>query len=203
MDYFYNLWITWNDALKKYYEVPEFLFDTIKFDDAFLSFLSEDSHEDAREFATQQKMESYFCVTHGEELFRLVSPVFKQNMYSGVREELKSTQSPVNLFYDPLDELLGAFPLLEVAQVFQTTVTAGDCLFVPAWWWVQSSTEKEETMMLEMEFEVHSQFYDLINSGFEKEMILHSENTLKESQARIMKTNVAAPSAARKPSANK
>ena len=95
-------------------------------------------------------------MTYGEEVFRLVSPVFKQNMYSGVKEELKQSQSPVNLFYEPLDELLGAFPLLEVTQVFQTSLNAGDCLFVPAWWWVQSGTEQGESIVLEMEFEVHS-----------------------------------------------
>ena len=99
-------------------------------------------------------------------------------MYSGVREELKQTQSPVNLFYEPLDELLGAFPLLEVAQVYETNVKAGDCLFVPAWWWLQGGTEQDETIMVEMEFEVHSQFYELINTGFDKEMILNSENSL-------------------------
>lgn len=187
MDYFQNLWITWNDDLKKYYEVPEFIFDTLHFHDVYLSFYGEESHEEKKEFAKQQKRESYFCVTHGVEVFRLVSPVFRQNMYSGVREELRRSQSPIDLFYDPLDENLEVFPLLEVMQVFEVVLAPGMCLFVPAWWWAQSRTDDGETMMTEMEFEVHSQFFDLINSGIEKEMILSQENDYQQAQERVKK----------------
>ena len=51
MDYFENLWITWNEDLKKYYEVPEFLFDTLRFNDIYLSFYSQDSHEHQKQYA--------------------------------------------------------------------------------------------------------------------------------------------------------
>jgi hypothetical protein len=42
--------------------------------------------------------ERYFCVVKGKEEFRLVSPVFKQNIYSGVLEELSPVESPINFF---------------------------------------------------------------------------------------------------------
>ena len=56
--------------------------------------------------------ENYICITTGNEIFRLVSPVFKPNMYSGVREELDSNVSPVDLFYEPMSKNIEVFPLL-------------------------------------------------------------------------------------------
>jgi hypothetical protein len=42
--------------------------------------------------------ERYFCVVRGREEFRLVSPVYKQNIYSGVLENLSPNESPVDFF---------------------------------------------------------------------------------------------------------
>ena len=72
----------------------------------------------------------------GRERFKLVAPIFKQNMYSGVREELPPGVSPVDLFHEPQEENVKRFPLLRQAQVYDVTLKQGDCLFIPAWWWV-------------------------------------------------------------------
>jgi hypothetical protein len=45
-----------------------------------------------------KEKERYHCVVKGEETFRIVSPVYKQNIYSGVLEELPPTESPIDLF---------------------------------------------------------------------------------------------------------
>ena len=58
--------------------------------------------------------ETYICLTTGNEIFRLVSPVFKQNMYSGVREELTSNISPIDLFYESVEKNIELFPLLQL-----------------------------------------------------------------------------------------
>jgi len=91
----------------------------------------------------------------------------------------------VNLFFEPLDENLEVFPLLEVTQVFEVDMEAGMCLFVPAWWWVQSYTDDSEVLMTEMEFELHSQFFDLIKTGIDKEMILSMDNDFHSTHSRI------------------
>ena len=33
-------------------------------------------------------MERYFCVVEGKEVFKMVSPVYKQNIYAGVLDSL-------------------------------------------------------------------------------------------------------------------
>jgi hypothetical protein len=51
-----------------------------------------------RRKAVQSDRERYACVVQGKEEFRLVSPVFKQNIYSGVIEELNPTETPLDFF---------------------------------------------------------------------------------------------------------
>ena len=67
----------------------------------------------------------------------MVAPIFKQNMYSGVRQEIGPNQSPVDLFHEFFDENVKTFPLLEEIVLVEEILRAGDCMFIPAWWWVQ------------------------------------------------------------------
>jgi len=69
-----------------------------------------------------------------------VSPVFKQNMYSGVREEIPPNKSPVDLFHPNLKANFDRFPLLKEAVVHDVTLRPGECLYIPAWWWMQSKS---------------------------------------------------------------
>lgn len=79
--------------------MPEFMATFLEHEDTYLSYYNEERNEELKSLAVQQNQETYSCVTQGEEIYRLVSPVFKQNMYSGVRDELKPHQSPVDLFH--------------------------------------------------------------------------------------------------------
>ena len=69
-------------------------------------------------------------------MYKLVSPVFKQNMYSGVRPELRPKISPVDLFHPNMTANVETFPLLNTTVVFEVTVNAGDCLYMPAFYWI-------------------------------------------------------------------
>jgi hypothetical protein len=61
--------------------------------------------------------------------------------------------------------------------MYEFFLEAGDCVFIPAWWWVQSETTgPNATMMVELEFEAHSQMYEIINQGIEMDIILGDEN---------------------------
>ena len=42
--------------------------------------------------------ERFICVIQGTEKFRMVNAIFKQNMYSGVYEDLAPLDTPINLF---------------------------------------------------------------------------------------------------------
>lgn len=65
-------------------------------------------------------------------------------------------------------------------QLFEVTVKEGDCLLVPAWWWMQSYTvstdEHPNTLIIDFDFETHSELYALINEGIESNFILGDEN---------------------------
>ena len=91
--------------------------------------------------------ERYFCVIKGREEFRLVSPIYKQNIYSGVLEELSPVETPIN-FFETVD--LTKYPLFQEAKVLSVTLEAGQCLFVPTFYWMQSMslTGEEHTVIV-------------------------------------------------------
>ena len=78
--------------------------------------------------------EQQICVLKGSEKFRLVSPIYRQNIYVGEVEELEADQSPVD-FFDPDFE---QFPFAKNAQFIEVVLEAGDCMYVPAYYYVQS-----------------------------------------------------------------
>ena len=126
-------------------------------------------------------------------------------MYSGVREELMPGQSPIDLFHKPLSENIQRFPLLKQTQVFDITLHPGNCIYVPAWWWMQStalsqqevnahdqnasrpkpknddlrllSNNSSDSINVQFDFEPHSQLFDIINTGIELDLILADENS--------------------------
>ena len=70
----------------------------------------------------------------GKEEFRLVSPIYKQNIYDGVFERYGPGESPLN-FFDINEEKFG---LATEVNYVNMTLTAGDCGYVPAYWYYQS-----------------------------------------------------------------
>ncbi|CDW89807.1 UNKNOWN [Stylonychia lemnae] len=103
--------------------------------------------------------ERYVCVIKGSEQFRMVSPVYKHEIYSGVLEELDPEITPLN-FFQRVNTT--KFPLYERAKVLNIIVDEGDCLFVPAFYWVQSHTVAEEAILVNFEYESHSELANLL-----------------------------------------
>ena len=58
----------------------------------------------------------------GTEEFRIVSPVYKQEIYSGVLEELPPTETPID-FFQRVDYI--KYPLFEFAKVLSVKVSKG------------------------------------------------------------------------------
>jgi hypothetical protein len=97
----------------------------------------------------------------GKEEFRLVSPVYKQNIYSGVLENLSPNETPIN-FFEEVD--LGKFPLFQEAKILSVTLEAGQCLFVPTFYWMQSQshTGEDHTIIVSFDYESHSELLSLL-----------------------------------------
>lgn len=91
-----------------------------------------------------------------------MSPVFKQNLYSGVDDKLLPTEIPpdINLFAINGEK----YPLLKQVgdYILSATLRAGDCLFVPAYSWYQTRTLSEQSMLLKFGYESHSKLTDLL-----------------------------------------
>ena len=104
------------------------------------------------------------CVISGKEEFRLVSGVFKQNLYSGVYQDLKPSDLPVdmNLFDIAGDMYPLTKEILDEGYVLTATLNTGDCLYVPAFYYSQSRTLSEQTTMLHFTYPPSSILSDLL-----------------------------------------
>ena len=118
--------------------------------------------------------ERYVCVVHGGEKFRLVNAIFKQNMYSGVFDNLDPLETPVNLF-ETNQTQIDRYQLMRVRDVFEATVPAGGCVYVPAYYWWQTQTTSPttapgtgESVLVTFEFESSSQLVDEIITALDK-----------------------------------
>ena len=125
--------------------------------------------------------EQYICVLSGVERFRVVSPIFRENIYVGQFERTPITQTPVDFFeYSPMQ-----WPLADEVNFLETTLESGDCLYVPAYFWVQSQTLSETThqfspsarsLILTHHYESHSELVDMMMNGLEQIVPLTAED---------------------------
>ena len=91
--------------------------------------------------ARQNPHEVWNCVLSGKQKLRMVSPAYKNNLYSGTTESLEPSQSPVNLFHRDESAQHATFPLTKHAQIWAVELTAGNCIYIPSYWWSQEQTE--------------------------------------------------------------
>ena len=74
--------------------------------------------------------EKIICVVQGKERFRMVSSIFKQNIYSGVYDDLNPLDTPINLFETDIAKIR-KYKLMKMGNVFEADVEKGQCLYVP------------------------------------------------------------------------
>ena len=124
--------------------------------------------EDFIRFPRHSHVENLFCVIQGTEVFKVVSPIYKQNIYTGVFDEYGFDSSPVDLFNPDYD----MFPLMKHSNILETTVEAGDCIFVPAQYWYQSQTKGEKkTIMINYGFQPHSELFNIFFNGVDEHIL--------------------------------
>lgn len=85
----------------------------------------------------QDDNEVFVCVTQGKEEFKLVSGIFKQNLYSGVFQDLNPRALPEDLNLFEIDE--DKYPLTKILEedgyVLNAKLNAGDCIYIPAFYY--------------------------------------------------------------------
>ena len=77
-------------------------------------------------------MENMMCVYEGYKNFTIVHPNDRQHIYCGT-EGYPENYTPVE-FYNPDYE---KYPLMRNARIKMAHIKAGDCLYVPAYYWHQ------------------------------------------------------------------
>lgn len=112
-----------------------------------------------------KERERYFCVLNGTEEFRLVSPVHKHEIYSGVLERYPPNETPIN-FFRPVNTT--DYPLFDYAKVLTVEVEKGQCLFVPAFYFMQSQTVTDKSTIVTFEYESHSELVALLFKAIDK-----------------------------------
>ena len=82
--------------------------------------------------------ERFVCVLDGVEEFKIVSPAFRQNLYSGVYDDLHPTALPDDITFFKIDAV--KYPLMnEISEhILSTKIGKGDCLYIPALHWTHS-----------------------------------------------------------------
>ena len=80
--------------------------------------------------------ERFICMIDGQEEFRIVSPVFRQNLYSGVYDDLHPTALPDDITFFNIDA--EKYPLMaEISDYIQSaTLHPGDCIYLPSLAWI-------------------------------------------------------------------
>eukprot|EP00355_Strombidium_rassoulzadegani_P000133 CAMPEP_0168608272 /NCGR_PEP_ID=MMETSP0449_2-20121227/534_1 /TAXON_ID=1082188 /ORGANISM="Strombidium rassoulzadegani, Strain ras09" /LENGTH=201 /DNA_ID=CAMNT_0008648237 /DNA_START=315 /DNA_END=916 /DNA_ORIENTATION=+ len=89
----------------------------------------------------QDDAENIMCVVRGFKTFYIVSPFQSHFVYSGQKENYPNNYSPVDFLEPDLEK----FPLFKQARVFEVKIEAGDCLFLPTFWWHQVNSSPERT----------------------------------------------------------
>lgn len=121
----------------------------------------------------------------GREEFKLVSPIFRKNIYVNSMDYMRQGETPIDFF----DVDYKRFPLATKVNFISVTLSAGDCLYVPAYFYLQSKTlAASETILLTEQYESHSQFVDLLMDGLEYD-IVEEEETLAIDQAILDRIN--------------
>lgn len=117
--------------------------------------------------------ESYICVLKGEEQLRMVSPIFRKNIYVGVFEgkNLRPDQTPLNFFDIDKEK----YPYTTQVSFLDVTLRPGDCVYVPAFYYVQSKTtyerDNQESIIVHQTYAPHSVLVDYMMSALDEEKL--------------------------------
>ena len=102
------------------------------------------------------------CLYRGELEVKMLSPVFSQNVYQGVYDDLQTNDIPEWLSFFALDEQ--NYPLLKEveAYILDVKLQQGDCLFTPAFWWISFASNTPLSTFMQFTYEPSSKLTELL-----------------------------------------
>jgi len=92
--------------------------------------------EDFERKSKRSVFEKYVCVMKGKERFKVASPIYRQNIFVGNIEGMQPDESPLDFF----DQEHLNYETTKTVQFLEADLEAGDCLYVPAYFYIQSKT---------------------------------------------------------------
>lgn len=120
--------------------------------------------------------EQYICVVKGQERYRIVSPIFRKNIYVGAYPHLRQ-ECPLDFFNFDANK----YAFTKQAKFIDVILNAGDCMYVPAFYYIQSKTltkeGTQESIIFTQEYAPHSQMLDMIFDGLEQEVMVENDET--------------------------
>jgi len=122
-----------------------------------------------------EPMERFICVLAGEESLKMLSPVFKQNIYQGVYDYIHPEDIPSDIDMFNIDTT--QFPLLALVSdyILNAKLEKGDCVYVPALYWIQSESQEEKTMLHTQRFGATSRMADLMFEALDHADVLEKK----------------------------
>jgi hypothetical protein len=120
--------------------------------------------------------EQYICVIKGMERFKFFSPIFRKNFYVGAYEKLAKDHCPLDLFNFDANKFL----FTKQAKLIDVTLNAGDCMYIPAYYYIQSKTvyegDNKESIIFTQEYAPHSRILDLVFEGLEDDVMTNDQH---------------------------
>ena len=76
---------------------------------------------------------------------------------------MKEYETPVNFFEPDYEK----FPLMKNAVILEAKLEAGDCIYIPAFYYIQSETVVGESKFVTSEYAAHSQIVDMVMNSLD------------------------------------
>jgi len=112
--------------------------------------------------------ENIYCMIEGDIDLMIISPLQRNFVYPYKRDYGPPNYSAVNFFKAEY----GRFPNFRETHRLYITLSKGDCLLIPSYWWFSYRTKNNEHFVnLKLEFESHSRWVSAIFQGLQNEDI--------------------------------
>lgn len=110
----------------------------------------------------------------GVQHFRMVSPIYKQNIYVGAFENLAPHEVPID-FFDP--NIHAMFPFVVDVDFVDAVLGPGDCMYVPAYYYIQSQSRMHDdgttnALIYTQQYQSHSRIVDMIFEGVNNDSLI-------------------------------
>ena len=104
---------------------------------------------------------------HGDLMIAVLSPVFKENIYVGIFDDIEADVIPKEIDFFNIQAAFEQYPLTKIADehIQFTILQKGDCAYIPSLYWMQSKITSDHAMFLNFYYEESSKYASLLFEG--------------------------------------